>query len=75
MATSLRMRMEKNSDLVAAARRYAMAVARELSRNRPHALSADELKSVQPWLTAVELRSNVVLHEPGDPIEQGLFSP
>src|SRR5436305_12473079 len=36
-------------------------------------LSADELKSVQPWLTAVELRSNVVLHEPGDPIEQVYF--
>jgi hypothetical protein len=27
-------------------------------------LSADELKSVQPWLTPVELRSNTVLHEP-----------
>jgi hypothetical protein len=25
-------------------------------------LSADELKSVQPWLTLVELRSNAVLH-------------
>src|SRR5213595_2970843 len=33
-------------------------------------LSADELKSVQPWLTPVELRSNVVLREPGDAIEQ-----
>jgi hypothetical protein len=28
-------------------------------------LSADELKSVQPWLTLVQLKSNVVLHEPG----------
>jgi len=36
-------------------------------------LSADELKSVQPWLTPVELRSSVVLHEPGDPIEQVYF--
>jgi CRP-like cAMP-binding protein len=32
-------------------------------------LSAEELQSVQPWLTLLELRSNVVLHEPGDPIE------
>ena len=36
-------------------------------------LSADELKSVQPWLTPLELRSNVVLHEPGDAIEQVYF--
>jgi len=36
-------------------------------------LSADELKSVQPWLTPVELRPSVVLHEPGDPIEQVYF--
>jgi hypothetical protein len=36
-------------------------------------LSADELKSMQPWLTPVELRSNVVLHEPGDAIEQVYF--
>ena len=36
-------------------------------------LSADELKSVQPWLTPVELRSNVVLREPGDAIEQVYF--
>jgi hypothetical protein len=34
-------------------------------------LSADKLKSVQPWLTPLELRSNVVLHEPGgEPIER-----
>ena len=32
-------------------------------------LSADELKSVQPWLTLVQLQSNVVLHEQGGPIE------
>jgi CRP-like cAMP-binding protein len=36
-------------------------------------LSADELKSVQPWLTRVELRSNTVLHEPGDTIERVYF--
>lgn len=36
-------------------------------------LSADELKSVQPWLTPIELRSNTVLHEPGDAIEQVYF--
>src|SRR5438874_11964777 len=36
-------------------------------------LSADELKSVQPWLTPVELRSSVVPDEPGDPIEQVYF--
>jgi CRP-like cAMP-binding protein len=36
-------------------------------------LSADELKSVQPWLTPVELRSNVVLHEPGDAMERVYF--
>jgi hypothetical protein len=36
-------------------------------------LSADELKSVQPWLTPVGLRSNAVLHEPGDAIEQVYF--
>jgi CRP-like cAMP-binding protein len=36
-------------------------------------LSADELKSVQPWLTPLELRSNVVLHESGDAIEQVYF--
>src|SRR6266436_5075332 len=36
-------------------------------------LSADELKKVQPWLTPVELRSNVVLHHPADAIEQVYF--
>jgi CRP-like cAMP-binding protein len=36
-------------------------------------LSADELKSVQPWLTPVELRSNVVLHELGDAMERVYF--
>ncbi len=36
-------------------------------------LSADELKSVQPWLTLMDLRSNVVLHEPGQPIERVYF--
>jgi hypothetical protein len=36
-------------------------------------LSADELKSAQLWLTPVELRSNAVLHEPGDAIEQVYF--
>jgi CRP-like cAMP-binding protein len=32
-------------------------------------LSADELKSVQPWLTRVDLRTNLVLHEQGGPIK------
>jgi hypothetical protein len=36
-------------------------------------LSADELKSVQPWLTPVQLQSNTVLHEPGKTIEQIYF--
>ena len=36
-------------------------------------LSADELKSVQPWLTWVELQPNVVLHEPGTAIEHIYF--
>jgi CRP-like cAMP-binding protein len=36
-------------------------------------LSADELKSVQPWLTSMELRSSVVLHESGQPIERVYF--
>jgi CRP-like cAMP-binding protein len=36
-------------------------------------LSADELNSVEPWLTPMELRSNVVLREPGDAIEQVYF--
>jgi hypothetical protein len=36
-------------------------------------LSADELKSVQPWLTLQELRSNVVLHERGNSVERVYF--
>ena len=36
-------------------------------------LSADELKSMQPWLTLMDLRSNTVLHEQGGPIEQIYF--
>jgi CRP-like cAMP-binding protein len=36
-------------------------------------LSADELKSVQPWLTLMDLRSNAVLHQPGQPIERVYF--
>jgi hypothetical protein len=36
-------------------------------------LSADELKSVQPWLSLMDLRSGVVLHEPGQPIERVYF--
>ena len=36
-------------------------------------LSADELKSVQPWLTLVQLQSNVVHHEQGGPIEHIYF--
>jgi len=36
-------------------------------------LSADELKSVQPWLTLQELRSNVVLRERGDSVERVYF--
>ncbi|TMJ83526.1 MAG: Crp/Fnr family transcriptional regulator [Alphaproteobacteria bacterium] len=36
-------------------------------------LSADELKSVQPWLTLMALRSSVVLHAAGDPLEQVYF--
>jgi hypothetical protein len=36
-------------------------------------LSSDELKSVQPWLTLQELRSNVVLHERGDSVERVYF--
>ena len=36
-------------------------------------LSGDELKSVQPWLTLVQLQSNVVLHEQGGPIEHIYF--
>jgi hypothetical protein len=36
-------------------------------------LSADELKSVQPWLTLMDLRSNAILHEPGQPLERVYF--
>ena len=36
-------------------------------------LSADELKSVEPWLTLVQLQLNVVLHEQGGPIEHIYF--
>jgi CRP-like cAMP-binding protein len=36
-------------------------------------LSADEFKSVQPWLTLMDLHSNVVLHQPGDMIEKVYF--
>jgi CRP-like cAMP-binding protein len=36
-------------------------------------LLVDEIKSIQPWLTMVPLRSNVVLHEHGGPIEQIYF--
>jgi hypothetical protein len=36
-------------------------------------LAADELKSVQPWLTPVQLRSNAVLLEQGGAIEHIYF--
>jgi CRP-like cAMP-binding protein len=36
-------------------------------------LSADELKSIQPWLMPMQLRSNVVLHEQGDAIDHICF--
>ena len=36
-------------------------------------LSADELKSVQPWLTLMDLRSSVVLHDAGQPLERVYF--
>jgi CRP-like cAMP-binding protein len=36
-------------------------------------LPADELKSVQPWLTPMQLRSNAVLQEQGDPIDHICF--
>ena len=32
-------------------------------------LSADELRSIQPWLTVMELRTNTVLHEQGGEID------
>jgi hypothetical protein len=36
-------------------------------------LPADELKSVRPWLTPMQLRSNAVLQEPGDAIDHICF--
>jgi CRP-like cAMP-binding protein len=36
-------------------------------------LSADELKSVQPWLTPMALRSGVVVHESGQSLVQVYF--
>jgi len=36
-------------------------------------LSADELRSIQPWLTAFELRSNTVLQEQGAAIDHIYF--
>jgi hypothetical protein len=36
-------------------------------------LSADELKSVQPWLTLMDLRPSAVLHQSGQPIERVYF--
>jgi hypothetical protein len=36
-------------------------------------LSADELKSIQPWLTLVQLRANTVLHKSGSPLGQIYF--
>ena len=36
-------------------------------------LSADELKSIQPWLTLVQLRANTVLHESVSPLGQIYF--
>ena len=36
-------------------------------------LPADELKSVQPWLMPMQLRSNTVLHEQGDAIDRICF--
>jgi CRP-like cAMP-binding protein len=36
-------------------------------------LSADELKSVQPWLTLMDLRPSVVLHQSGQPIQRVYF--
>jgi CRP-like cAMP-binding protein len=46
----------------------------DLVKNRILAqLSPQELTSVQPWLTPMELRSNVVLHHPRQPIERVYF--
>src|SRR5262245_34620612 len=36
-------------------------------------LSADELQSVQPWLTPIELRSGYVVHASGEPIDRVYF--
>jgi CRP-like cAMP-binding protein len=36
-------------------------------------LSSEELTSLQPWLTIMDLRSNVVLHHQGQPIERVYF--
>ncbi len=36
-------------------------------------LSADELQGVQPWLTPMQLQSNVVLHEQGAAIDRIYF--
>jgi CRP-like cAMP-binding protein len=36
-------------------------------------LSSDELKSIQPWLTPVQLQPNVVLHEQGGAIDHIYF--
>jgi hypothetical protein len=47
----------------------ACAIPRLVKNRILRQLSADELKSVQPWFTLQELRSNAVLHEPGDAIE------
>lgn len=35
-------------------------------------LSADERKSVEPWLTRVDLRTNLVLHEQRGTLSRGL---
>jgi CRP-like cAMP-binding protein len=48
--------------------------ANNLAKNRIlRQLSAEEIKSIEPWLSVAELRSNVVLHESGGPIEQIYF--
>ena len=47
---------------------------KDLVKNRVlRQLSAEELKSVQPWLTPMDLRSSLVLHESGQPIERIYF--
>jgi CRP-like cAMP-binding protein len=48
--------------------------ANNLAKNRIlRQLSAEEIKSIEPWLSVAELKSNVVLHESGGPIEQIYF--